>query len=157
MSPFDSARCKEVLGHFVTGVVIVTGLTSEGPVGFTCQTFGSLSVEPPSIFLSASIASRSWARIREVGVLGINVLRDDQGPLARVFATTGADKFAGVAWTEAPHGSPLLEGAIAHLEGMIRLVTNHGDHDIVVADLDFAATAPGAPLAFYRSEFRELA
>ncbi len=157
MSAFDSDRCREVLGRFVTGVVIVTALTPEGPAGFTVQTFGSLSIEPPSVFLSASTTSRSWARIREAGVLGINVLRDDQGPLARVFATTGADKFAGVAWEKAPHGSPLLAGALAHLEGAIRLVTNHGDHDIVVADLDYAETSPGEPLVFYRSEFRELA
>lgn len=156
MGTFDSAACKEVLGRFVSGVVVVTAMAPTGPVGFTCQAFGSLSIEPASVFFAASIGSRSWAQIRDARSVGFNVLAHNQESLARAFATTGAEKFAGVEWTGAPHGSPLLVGALAHLEGIIRIATNHGDHDIVVADLDFAQTHPGEPLAFYRAQFRSL-
>jgi 3-hydroxy-9,10-secoandrosta-1,3,5(10)-triene-9,17-dione monooxygenase reductase component len=157
VASFDNAHCKEVLGHYVTGIVIVTAMTPEGPAGFTCQTFGSLSVDSALVFFAATSTSPSWQRVRQVGVVGINILRDDQEPLARGFAVSGVDKFAGVPWIAAPNGSPFLEGSLAYLEGTIREVTNHGDHDIIVAELDFASTEPGGPLVYYRGGYRVLA
>ena len=157
MASFDNAHCKEVLGHYVTGIVIITAMTSEGPAGFTCQTFGSLSVDSALVFFAATTTSPSWQRVREVGVVGVNILRDDQEPLARAFAVSGVDKFDGIAWVAAPNGSPFLDGSLAYLEGTIREVTNHGDHDIIVAELDFASTEPGGPLAYYRGGYRVLA
>ncbi|MGH3732695.1 MAG: flavin reductase family protein [Acidimicrobiales bacterium] len=157
MATFDNAHCKEVLGRYVTGIVIVTAMTPEGPAGFTCQTFGSLSIDSALVFFAATSTSPSWQRVRQVGVVGVNILRDDQEPLARGFAVSGVDKFEGVSWIAAPNGSPFLDGSLAYLEGAIREVTNHGDHDIVVAELDFASTQPGGPLAYYRSAYRVLA
>ena len=156
MAPFDSAHFKEVLGHYVTGIVVVTAMTPEGPAGFTCQTFGSLSIDSALVFFAAITTSPSWQRVRQVGVVGINILGDDQEHLARGFAVSGVDKFAGVSWVGAPNGSPFLEGAHAYLEGSIREVTNHGDHDIIVAELDYASTEPGGPLAYYRGGYRVL-
>jgi flavin reductase (DIM6/NTAB) family NADH-FMN oxidoreductase RutF len=154
---FDNAHCKEVLGHYVTGIVVVTATTPEGPAGFTCQTFGSLSIDSALVFFAATSTSPSWQRVRQVGVVGINILRDDQESLARGFAVSGVDKFAGVPWIAAPNGSPFLEGSLAYLEGTIREVTNHGDHDIIVAELDFASTEPGGPLVYYRGGYWVLA
>jgi 3-hydroxy-9,10-secoandrosta-1,3,5(10)-triene-9,17-dione monooxygenase reductase component len=156
VAPFDSAHFKEVLGHYVTGIVIVTAMTPEGPAGFTCQTFGSLSIDSALVFFAAITTSPSWQRVREAGVVGINILANDQEHLARGFAVSGVDKFAGVSWVGAPNGSPFLDGAHAHLEGTIREVTNHGDHDIIVAELDYAATQPGEPLVYYRGGYRVL-
>jgi 3-hydroxy-9,10-secoandrosta-1,3,5(10)-triene-9,17-dione monooxygenase reductase component len=157
VSAFDVEHCKEVLGHYVTGVVIITALSVEGPAGFTCQTFGSLSVDSALVFFAASSASPSWRRVREAGVLAVNILKDDQEALARKFAVSGSDKFLGVEWFKAPNGSPFLKGAHAFVEGTIREMTNHGDHDIVVAEMDYAATEPGEPLVYYRGGFRRLA
>lgn len=157
MASFDNAHCKEVLGHYVTGIVIVTAMTPSGPAGFTCQTFGSLSIDSALVFFAATTTSPSWQRVREVGVVGVNILRDDQEPLARAFAVSGVDKFDGVPWVAAPNGSPFLDGSLAYLEGTIREVTNHGDHDIIVAELDFASTEPGGPLVYYRGGYRVLA
>jgi 3-hydroxy-9,10-secoandrosta-1,3,5(10)-triene-9,17-dione monooxygenase reductase component len=156
VAPFDSAHFKEVLGHYVTGIVIVTAMTPEGPAGFTCQTFGSLSIDSALVFFAAITTSPSWQRVHQAGVVGINILADDQQHLARGFAVSGVDKFAGVPWVGAPNGSPFLEGAHAYLEGTIREVTNHGDHDIIVAELDYASTEPGGPLAYYRGGYRVL-
>jgi flavin reductase (DIM6/NTAB) family NADH-FMN oxidoreductase RutF len=153
----DNTRYKEVLGHYATGIVIITAVTPEGPAGFTCQTFGSLSVDASLVFFAASTSSSSWQRIRKVGVLGVNILADDQQPLARNFAATSQDKFAEVSWFAAPNGSPFLEGSHAFLEGTIQEVTNHGDHDIIVAELDFASTEPGEALVYYRGRYRVLA
>jgi 3-hydroxy-9,10-secoandrosta-1,3,5(10)-triene-9,17-dione monooxygenase reductase component len=152
----DSARFRQVLGHFVTGVVVITASTPDGPAGFTCQTFGSISLEPSLISFSARTASHSWPRIREVGVLGVNILSAEQEPLATVFATTGTEKFAGVSWSPGPGGAPLIEGALAHLEGRVVSVSAQGDHDIVVVGVDFVASHTGRPLVYYRGGFSTL-
>lgn len=157
MSSLDGARYREVLGHYLTGVVVVTASSPDGPAGFTCQAFGSLSVDEQLIYFAASVTSVSWGRIREVGVVGLSILSDGQEPLARVFAVTGTDKFAGVAWHEGPRGTPLLDGALVSLEGTIVEVTNHGDHDIVIVKIATAVTSEGAPLAYYRGGYRVLA
>ena len=157
MNSYDHAHRRDVFGHYATGVVVITGVSPDGPRGFTCQTFGSLSIDLGLMFFAASTASTSWQRIREVGVLGVNILKDDQEPLARVFAVSGTDKFAEVSWFRAPNGSPFLEGSLSFLEGTIRGGGNHGDHDIVVVELDFASTEPGNPLVYYRGGYRLLA
>ena len=157
MSAFDNEHCKEVLGHYVTGVVVITATAKDGPAGFTCQTFGSLSVDSALVFFAATSASPSWQRVRDTGVLAVNILKDDQEALARQFARSGTDKFLTVGWFKAPNGAPFLEGAHAYVEGTIREVTNHGDHDIVVAEMDYAATEPGDPLVYYRGGYRRLA
>lgn len=153
MSFSDIERFKEVLGHFVTGVAVVTASTSEGPVGFTCQTFGALSLEPTLISFSALTSSHSWPRARAIGVVGVNILSSDQELVARVFGKPGIDKFAGVGWSPGPMGAPLIEGALAHLEGRVQFVTSQGDHDIVVVAAEHAESFPGAPLIFYRGGY----
>ncbi|HUV57322.1 MAG TPA: flavin reductase family protein [Acidimicrobiales bacterium] len=153
MDSLEIAHFKEVLGHFVTGVVVVTGGSPGGPAGFTCQTFGSLSLEPMLISFAATSKGSSWSRVRGGGVVGLNILASEQEALARVFAQSGADKFAGVGWTTGPGGSPMLDGALAHLEGRIVDVVSYGDHDIVVVAVDFAASHPGEPLIYYRGGF----
>ncbi|MEO9180270.1 MAG: flavin reductase family protein [Acidimicrobiales bacterium] len=156
VSSLDTSHFRQVLGHFVTGVVVVTASTPDGPAGFTCQTFGSISLEPSLISFSARTASQSWPRIREVGVLGINILSAQQEPLAKIFATTGTEKFAGVSWSPGPGGAPLIEGALAHLEGCVQSVSAHGDHDIVVVVVDFATSRSGRPLVYFRGGFSTL-
>jgi len=153
VSSLDITHYKEVVGHYVTGVVVITALIGEEPVGFTCQTFSSLSLDPILISFAAISAGSSWLRIREADAVGFNMLAADQVELARVFATSGIVKFAGVAWSRAPHGSPLLEGALAHLEGRILSVTTHGDHDFAVVSIDFVQADAGSPLLYYRGDF----
>lgn len=156
MSSLDIAHFKEVVGHYVTGVVVITATTSDGPAGFTCQTFGSLSLEPILVSFSAKTTGESWSRVQDADSVGISILSSEQEAIARVFSTTGIDKFAGVGWTAGPRGTPLLDGAIAHLEGQLLSRTTQGDHDIVVAGVDFVASHPGAPLAYYRGGFTAL-
>lgn len=153
MPALDVARFREVVGHFATGVVVITGVENAQPVGFTCQTFGSLSIDPILVSFAARTASTSWPRLRPAGVVAINVLSSHQEALARVFATSGNDKFDGVAWTSGAQGAPLLGGALASLEGRIVDVTSYGDHDIAVVAVDHVASHDGHPLIYYRGGF----
>jgi 3-hydroxy-9,10-secoandrosta-1,3,5(10)-triene-9,17-dione monooxygenase reductase component len=157
VSGLDSATFKEVLSHFPSGVVVVTAQTPEGPAGFTCQTFGSLSLTPLLVTFAAGHDGRSWPRVRAASAVAVNVLGEDQEPLARRFATSGIDKFAGVAWTPGASGAPLLEGALAHLEGAISAIDVHGDHDLVIVEVAHARVGEGAPLVYFRRGYRRLA
>ena len=156
MGPLDVSHYKEAVGHFPTGVAVVTGRAGDGPAGFTCQSFGSLSLEPMMVCFGANLEGRSWRSMRDAGAVGVNVLAESQEALARAFATPGIDKFAGVGWAPGPQGSPLLEGAIAHLEGRVVSSVVHGDHDLVVVAVDFAQCHPGRPLIYYRGGFTGL-
>lgn len=160
MNTIDSGRFKSVMGHFATGVTIVTALTEGRPVGFTAQSFVSLSIEPPLVAVCPALTSSSWPRIAAADGLCVNILGDDQEALCRGFATPSEDKFAGVGWRGAPvTGAPLLEGALAWIDGRIEATHAAGDHEIVVIrvlDLGDASTdgdRRAGPLLFYRAGF----
>ena len=152
----DDAHFRATLGHYLTGVTVVAAHTDQGPTGFTCQSFASLSLDPPLIIFAATTLSQSWPRVREAGVVGVSILSQSQEDIARQFATTGADKFAGVGHRLSPAGAPLIEGAIAHVEGTVISVSTHGDHDVVVVAVTGVDHFGGEPLAYFRGGFRSL-
>ncbi|HSS10299.1 MAG TPA: flavin reductase family protein, partial [Acidimicrobiales bacterium] len=144
---FDAAHFRAVLGHFCTGITIVTGLEAGEPVGLTCQSFTSLSLDPPLVAFSPGKSSTSWPRIRPSGVFCVNVLTEDQEDICRVFATTGVDKFRGVGWRASETGSPIIGDTLAWVD--CRMVAEHdaGDHLIVVGQVvDLDAAHSGRPL-----------
>ncbi len=151
------SQFKDVVSHVASGVVVVAGLAHDGPVGFTCQTFASLSLRPTLASFAAGNTGQSWPRVRDVNIVGVSVLTDEQSDLARLFATSGVDKFAHAPWTSAPGGSPWLDGALAHFEGRIVALTTHGDHDIVVVAVEHAVAGSGRPLLYFRGQYGSLA
>ena len=156
MTFLDVAHFKEVLGHYASGLVVVSALLENGPAGFTCQSFGSLSLEPPLVTFAASSSGNSWGLVRQASMVGVSVLSSDQEEIARRFARSGVDKFDGVAWEPGPDGSPLISGALAHIEGRLVSIVTHGDHDIAVVEVTFAAAGHGRPLVYFRRGFGEL-
>jgi 3-hydroxy-9,10-secoandrosta-1,3,5(10)-triene-9,17-dione monooxygenase reductase component len=153
---------RTVLGHFPSGVVIVTTADDSGPAGMTLQSFMSLSIDPPLVLLSVAKTSTSWPRIAARGHFTVNVLSADQAELARQFARSGTDKFAGVSYTMAAgSGGPQLEGASAWIDCRAETEYEGGDHTIVVARVLDARISPvdahaAAPLVFHRSGFPRL-
>jgi 3-hydroxy-9,10-secoandrosta-1,3,5(10)-triene-9,17-dione monooxygenase reductase component len=145
-------RYRDVLGHFITGVTVVTGVRDEGPAGFTCQSFASLSLDPPLVLLCASKGSTSWPKVSASGRFAVNLLAHDQAALARRFAVSGGDKFEGIFWSVGRFsGAPILRETLGWLECEITRVHEAGDHWIVVSHvLDLAAHADRQPLTFFR-------
>ena len=123
------------------------------PAGFTCQSFFSLSLEPPLIAFAPGKGSSSWPKVSSSGDICVNVLADDQEALARTFAQSGTEKFVGVGWEPAAHGAPRLNGALAWLDCTIENVHEEGDHWLVTANVLTAETNEGEPLLFYRGGF----
>ncbi len=153
--PVDPAEFRRVLGHFASGVTIVTALDATGPTGFACQSFASLSLDPPLVAFMVARTSTTWPRIADAGAFCVNILGAGQRELCRSFAVSGADKFAGVDWTPAPtSGSPLLPDAPAWIDCAITAVHTGGDHLIVVGRVDsLGATEDSDPLLFHRGRF----
>ena len=150
----DPRVMRDVLGHFASGVTVVTAMTAEGPVGFTCQSFSSLSLEPPLVAFAPARTSRTWPQLREAGRFCVNVLSEEQSELSRQFARSGTDKYAGVGWSPSPHGSPRLDGAVAWIDSELWAEYDGGDHVIVVARvLDLGADAARTPLLFHRGAY----
>ncbi|MEU0411090.1 flavin reductase family protein [Streptomyces griseorubiginosus] len=153
-APLDPAEFRRVLGSFATGVTVITA-PGTPPAGFACQSFSSLSLDPPLVAFMVGRTSGTWPRIAQAGVFCVNVLSAEQGELCRAFAVSGADKFAGVAHDPAPvSGSPRLAGTLAWIDCTIHAVHTGGDHLIVVGRVDALGTGEGErPLLFHRGRF----
>ncbi|MDT4937011.1 MAG: 3-hydroxy-9,10-secoandrosta,3,5(10)-triene-9,17-dione monooxygenase reductase component [Pseudonocardiales bacterium] len=150
----DPTAFRRILGHFCTGVVIVTASDGDIPVGMTCQSFSSLSLDPPLVMFSAARTSTSWPRIRRAGSFAVNILAGDQQALCRTFAVSGAEKFATVRWSPGLLGAPLIDGCLARIECRLETVVPGGDHDIVIgAPLAMDEDPSREPLLFFRSGF----
>ena len=145
---------RDVLGHFASGVTVVTAMAADGPVGFTCQSFSSLSLDPPLVSFAPARTSTTWPLLRAAGRFCVNVLAADQSALSGQFARSGTDKFAGVAWVASAHGSPVLDGVVAWIDAELEAEHDGGDHTIVVARvLDLGADASRSPLLFHRGGY----
>jgi flavin reductase (DIM6/NTAB) family NADH-FMN oxidoreductase RutF len=156
----DPAELRSVLGHFPSGVVVVTGMTEAGCVGLTVQSFTALSMEPPLVLLSIARTSKSWPAIKAAGLIGINILGESHADLALAFARSGGSKFDSCNWRPGrATGSPVIADAIAWIEAEIWQLYDGGDHEIVAARIvDLGATEGDCPpLLFFQSKFARLA
>jgi flavin reductase (DIM6/NTAB) family NADH-FMN oxidoreductase RutF len=145
---------REVLGHFVTGIVVITAAGPAGPLGFTCQSFASLSLDPPLVSFAPARSSTTWPGIREVGAFCVNVLAAGHEELSVGFARSGVDKFAGVDWRAAPSGSPVLDGVSAWIDCTLWNEYDGGDHTVVVGLVqDLGADPDRLPLLYYRGRY----
>ncbi|MDP2774226.1 MAG: flavin reductase family protein [Nocardioides sp.] len=147
---------RDVLGSFASGVTVVTTVSNGEPVGMTCQSFSSVSLDPPLVLFIPAKTSRAWPLMQRSGRFCVNFLAADQAELSNTMASRGTDKFAGVSWqpTEST-GSPLLEGALGYVDCSIHAVHEAGDHYVVIGrvlDLDLGEAEK--PLLFYRGHYR---
>lgn len=152
----DEASFRTVLGHFATGVTIITAWDEEGgePIGMAANAFSSVSLDPPLVLFCAAVSSTTWPRIRTAGAFTVNVLTEHQEDVCRVFATRGADRFSRVGWRPASSGAPILEDALAFVDCRIQDVHPGGDHDIVVGRVvELGVQHEAKPLLFYRGGY----
>jgi flavin reductase (DIM6/NTAB) family NADH-FMN oxidoreductase RutF len=151
----DSARYRQVLGHFPTGVTVVTAAGPDGPVGMCVGSFASVSLDPPLVAFFAGKSSTSYPGIEAAGHYCVNILADDQEELARIFAGKAENKFSGVGWKPAPGtGAPVLNDVLAWIDCRIDTVHEAGDHWVVLGRvLDLEIGHEGGPLVFFRGGF----
>lgn len=151
-------RFRDVLGHYCTGVTVVTSVVDGEPVGLTCQSFSSISLDPPLVMFSPARTSRAWPLIQRSGHFCVNILSSDQADVSAVMASRGTDKFADLTWRPARSGAPVLDGVVGHVDCTIDAVHGAGDHHLVIGRVQAMDLATGArdPLLFFRGGYRSL-
>lgn len=155
-SEIDPRQFRNVLGQFCTGITVITTFDGDGaPIGFACQSFAALSLEPPLVLFCPTKASRSWAAIEKSGRFCVNVLAEQQRELCARFGSREPDKFAGAAWHTSDQELPVLDEALAAIQCTVDSVVDGGDHYIVIGRVQALSetTATGRPLLFYRGQY----
>jgi flavin reductase (DIM6/NTAB) family NADH-FMN oxidoreductase RutF len=155
----DQATFRRVLGHYPTGVCVVTAMPDDGqPVGMAVGSFASVSLHPPLVAFFADRMSTSWPRIAAAGHFCVNVLAAHQQPLCRTFASKAADKFAGVPYRLSAMGGPILDDVVAWVDCALHAVHAAGDHDIVLGAVHaLEVERPHAPLLFFQGGYGQFA
>ncbi len=146
--PSRERALRTALGAFATGVTVVTCRdTSAGPLGFTANSFASVSLDPPLVLWSPSVASPRHDAFVAAQDFSIHVLAADQLHLSQRFAER-ADDFNGLDWHDSPNGVPLLDGCLTRLDCRHFATHGAGDHTIVLGLVEQVTHTPGAPLLF---------
>ena len=147
---------REVLGRYASGVTVVTTMSAGQPTGMTCQSFTSVSLDPPLVAFLPTKQSRAFAAIQRAGTFCVNFLANGQEELSNQFASSGDDKFAGVDWSASGGtGSPMLAGIVGHVDCTVHSVHEAGDHFLVMGKVvDLAVGEAEDPLLYYRGSYR---
>ena len=157
--PIDGATFRRVLGHYPTGVCVVTAIEPEGtPAAMVVGSFTSVSLDPPLVAFFPDRGSTSWPRIARAGRFCVNVLGSHQQDLCRRFAAKGDDKFQGFDYRLSTNGSPIFEDVVAWIDCTLDAVHEAGDHFIVlghVRELDIVRA--DQPLLFFRGRYGNFA
>lgn len=151
----DPMQFRRVLGHYPTGVTVVTAQGSDGPSGFAVGSFASVSLDPPLVSFCPDKSSTTWPAIREAGTFAVNILADDQSAVCARFASKDEDKFAGVDWHTEVTGAPVLDDVLAWIDCTITDIHEAGDHHIVVGRVEALDVVRGdrGPLLFFQGGY----
>jgi 3-hydroxy-9,10-secoandrosta-1,3,5(10)-triene-9,17-dione monooxygenase reductase component len=166
-SAIDPRAFRHVLGQFCTGITIITTVHDDVPVGFACQSFAALSLEPPLVLFCPTKVSRSWRAIETSGKFCVNVLHEDQKDVSARFGSREPDKFSGINWSPSFLGSPVIGGTLAHIDCTVASVHDGGDHFVVFGAVhsllegsadersreEYRPGQKPRPLLFYRGEY----
>ena len=136
-APIDPRAFRQVLGQFCTGITIITSVHDDAPVGFACQSFAALSLDPPLVLFCPTKVSRSWKAIEASGQFCVNVLTEKQDRIAVAFAgMAGAgDKFAVGEWVEMKTGAPALVDAAAAFDCRLASISDQSTHSVMFGDV----------------------
>lgn len=156
----EPLRFREALGHYASGITVITSLLDSEPVGFSCQSFYSVSMSPPLVSFSVMASSYSYPKIRRAGRFAVNILSGDQVAISNQFARRGADKWQGVDWQASPLGNPVIAGSLYWLDCDIQAEHKAGDHLIIVGEVKAMMGRKAerkSPLLYYKGQYCNLA
>lgn len=151
---------REALGHYASGITVITTHIDDEPIGFTCQSFYSVSMSPPLVSFSVMRSSASYPRIRQAGRFAVNILSAEQAKISNQFARRGTDKWHGVEWQQSPLGNPAIAGSLYWLDCEIHAEHEAGDYLIVIGEVkafNLQKAADSQPLLYFKGQYRNLA
>lgn len=155
----DPSSFRTAVGYFASGITIITSCFEGEPLGFTCQSFYSVSMSPPLVSFSVMKSSASYPKIRQAGRFAVNILSEDQESLSNQFALRGTEKWQGVDWQASPLGNPLISGNLHWIDCEIQSEYEAGDHIIVLGKVNsLNLNAPDSqPLLYFKGQYRSIA
>jgi flavin reductase (DIM6/NTAB) family NADH-FMN oxidoreductase RutF len=151
-----SEEFRNVIGHFASGVTVITTTVDGVAYGTTASAVTSLSLEPPMVLIALNQESETGQAILRSGTFAINILGEGHGEIAVRFARKGGNKFEGIAIAEGRRTGPLLADALAHVECRVTEHVRAATHVVFLAEACEATARPGAPLAYFRGRFGRL-
>ncbi|MFD1211511.1 flavin reductase [Arthrobacter sp. GCM10027362] len=152
----DDGTFRNVVGHFASGVTVITAAAGGHLYGSTVSAVSSLSMDPPMMLVCLNRKSSTHGGVLESGRFAVNILADGQQALAMNFASSKGSKYEEVDYSFSPHGVPLLDGALASIECVVEETAAGGTHTVFLARVVSAGVRPGEPLAYFRGKFGRL-
>ncbi len=150
---FDNMEQRRIMGHFTTGVTIVTTRYEEKPQGMTANAVASLSLDPPLVLVSVDIQAQMNTCLKASDCFAVNILTVEQEELSVRFANHGPKDFSGIEYRTEATGSPVFELALAFVDCRVTNVLPGGDHDIFIGEIVAGGTREGRPLLFYGGKY----
>ncbi|MEX0302240.1 MAG: flavin reductase [Leisingera sp.] len=150
-------QLRQAFGSFATGVTVVTARDADGnPIGFTANSFTSVSLEPPLLLVCLAKTSSNIGHFSQAGRFAVNILGEAQKDVSNRFASKVEDRFAETAWREGAEGTPLIENAVAWFDCTIDNLVDAGDHVILIGQITDFGQTDGRPLAYLRGHYLDL-
>lgn len=141
MKQLDSKALRNAFGSYMTGVTVITAMTDDGkPVGFTANSFTSVSLEPPLLLVCPAKSLSSFDVFANCKNFAVNILSEDQQNISNIFAGSKDDRFSQIDWHTDEQGNPIINGALTHFSCKTERNLEAGDHHLLVGQvLDFSA------------------
>jgi len=157
--PFPEKDFRKALGQFATGITVVTARADDEPhIGFTVNSFNSVSMGPPLILFSVARTLRRFDIFAAADAYVVNVLTADQERISNQFAASEGDKWADVQWREGEGGAPVLAESLATFECVPWAKYEGGDHIIFVGEVKrFDTRDDAGALAYFRGRYADVA
>jgi len=148
---------RGAFANFPSGITAVAGMRNDVPTGLAASSFTSVSIDPPLVSVCVALTSTTWPLLRLMPRLGLSVLAEEHGEVARALAARGVDRFAHVSWQHTDAGAVFVHGSALWLETTLINEVPAGDHNIALLRIEALWSYPDvAPLVFHGSTFRQL-
>ncbi len=148
------ADLRRAMSQFASGVTVVTGIDDGEPVGFACQSFASVSLEPPLVLFCADHRGRAWPRIRRSGQFCVNVLAEHQTDVCARFGSSRGQRFTDLQWIASAWGCPMLDDVLLRVHAEVVDVHVCGDHDVIIGQVrQIDTVSEASPMVFFRGNF----
>ncbi|HWB12847.1 MAG TPA: flavin reductase family protein [Pirellulales bacterium] len=157
MSQFDSQLQRRIMGHFATGVTVVTTRRGEELCWMTANAVASLSLDPPLVLVAVDKRAQMHEHLTQARFFAVNILSEDQEGLSRRFAMRGPKEWSDLALTTAVTGAPIIDGVVAYLDCKLAEILPGGDHHIFTGEIVAGEVRGGRPLLYYQGNYARLA
>jgi flavin reductase len=154
---FDSQAQRRIMGHFATGVTVVTTLHQGQPVGMTANAVASLSLSPPLVLVAVDKRAQMDAYLNASDSFAVNMLTEAQEELSRRFARSGPKEFGDISLAKGATGAPIFAEALAWVDCRLHSVLAGGDHDIFLGEIVAGDARDGRPLMYYCGKYTHMA